>query len=56
MNDRCLPKGRVVIRITVDKAEPLTGVATTGSGDALPFEGWLGLLGVLSQLVVSRLD
>lgn len=39
------------IRISVENVEPLTGTAAVEDGQELPFEGWMGLLDVISQLV-----
>jgi hypothetical protein len=44
-------RGAAVIRVTIEKVHPLTGTATRESGTALRFDGWLGLLGVLSELL-----
>ena len=41
----------MLIRIVVEQAQPLAGTATTEGRDPLPFEGWLELLRVLSELV-----
>jgi hypothetical protein len=41
----------MVIRLRIDKADPLTGSAATDERRPLPFEGWIELLGVLSELV-----
>jgi hypothetical protein len=41
----------MLIRIVVEQAQPLAGTATTAGRDPLPFEGWLELLRVLSELV-----
>jgi hypothetical protein len=41
----------VDIRISIEQPEPLTGTAATDERGPLPFEGWLGLLRVLSTLV-----
>jgi hypothetical protein len=43
-----------VIRVTVETAEPLTGTAAGKPGEAIRFEGWLGLLNALSTLVGPR--
>lgn len=44
----------IVIRVTVENAEPLTGTAAGPPGEAIRFEGWLGLLNALSTLVGPR--
>jgi hypothetical protein len=41
----------VVICVTIEQVNPLTGTVARESGQAARFEGWLGLLGVLSELV-----
>ena len=41
----------VVIRISIDQTEPLTGTATTGDEAPVPFEGWMEFLGVVSELL-----
>jgi hypothetical protein len=43
----------ILLRISIEKLEPLTGSATLGDGERVWFEGWLGLLSVLSELVNS---
>jgi hypothetical protein len=40
----------LVIRVMIERLCPLIGSAVVGSGEAVRFEGWLGLLGVLAQL------
>jgi hypothetical protein len=47
-NAECTPR---VIRVTIEMPDPLSGTVKTETGEALPFVGWLGLLGVLSKLV-----
>jgi hypothetical protein len=42
-----------VVRIAIDNVHPLTGTAAAGGGEALRFEGWLGLLRALSALIVT---
>ena len=39
-----------VIRLRIERAEPLAGTAETEGGAPLPFEGWLELLHVLATL------
>ncbi len=46
-------RGPRVIRVAVESIEPLTGTAAAETGQQVPFEGWLGLLGVLAELVGS---
>jgi hypothetical protein len=41
----------IVIRIAIQEVEPLTGVALNAAGDKREFEGWLCLLGALSELL-----
>jgi hypothetical protein len=41
----------MLIRISIEKAEPLTGTAATAGNRPLPFAGWLELLRVISELV-----
>jgi hypothetical protein len=41
----------IEIRIAIQQVEPLTGVALNGAGDKRRFEGWLCLLGALSELL-----
>jgi hypothetical protein len=41
----------VVIRVSIENVVPLTGSMAGESGETVRFEGWLGLLGVLSELV-----
>jgi hypothetical protein len=41
----------MLIRVVIDQAQPLTGTAATEGRDPLRFEGWLELLGVVSELV-----
>ncbi len=53
MNSRNAERGPIVIRIAIEKQQPLTGRATAAGGEQLRFEGWLGLLSVLSKLVGS---
>ena len=42
--------------VSIEQSEPLRGSVSCVSGEALRFDGWLELLGVLSELVdaVSR--
>jgi hypothetical protein len=41
----------MLIRIWVERMEPLAGTATTEGSEPLRFEGWLELLRVVSELV-----
>ena len=43
----------MLIRITIDHTQPLAGTAATGGSDPVPFDGWLELLRVLSDLVAA---
>ena len=43
-----------VIRLRIERAEPLAGTAETEGGAPLPFEGWLELLHVLATLIRAR--
>jgi hypothetical protein len=43
----------VLIRIWVRSTQPLTGTAATKGSGPLHFDGWLELLRVISQLVVT---
>lgn len=40
-----------VIRIDVDRSEPLAGTATLEDGDTLAFEGWMELMRVVAELL-----
>ncbi len=39
------------IRLEVEHPDPPCGTAASEGGAAVPFQGWLGLLGVLSSLL-----
>ena len=44
----------MMIEVRVDELHPPVGEVTSGDGDhqsARPFTGWLGLMGVLSELL-----
>jgi hypothetical protein len=41
----------VLIHIWVERTQPLAGTAAVEEAEPLRFEGWLELLGVLSELV-----
>jgi hypothetical protein len=43
----------MLIRIWVERMEPLAGTATTEGSEPLRFEGWLELLRVVSELVAA---
>ncbi len=45
-----------VIRIEIERAEPLAGTAATEGGAPLAFEGWLELLHVLATLIGAEGD
>lgn len=42
-----------MITITLESQDPPCGMASTERGDAVRFEGWLGMLRVLSDLVAA---
>jgi hypothetical protein len=44
----------VLIRVWIDRADPLAGTAAVEGAEPLPFQGWLELLRVLSELVVDN--
>jgi hypothetical protein len=41
----------MLIRISIEQTEPLTGTAATATSRPLPFVGWLELLRAISELV-----
>jgi hypothetical protein len=43
----------MLIRISIETTQPLVGAAATEGGDPVPFEGWLDLLKVVSELVAA---
>jgi hypothetical protein len=43
----------VLIRILIEKTQPLAGTAATKGREPLHFDGWLELLRVISELVAS---
>jgi hypothetical protein len=43
----------VLIRIWVERMEPLAGTAATEGSEPLRFDGWLELLRVVSELVAA---
>jgi hypothetical protein len=46
-----LEAAAVLIRIWIERVQPLAGTAATEGGAPLAFEGWLELLTVVSELV-----
>jgi hypothetical protein len=48
---RCLRMDAMLIRISIEKTEPLVGTAVTGRGAPVPFVGWLDLLRAISEVV-----
>jgi hypothetical protein len=45
------PIGHPEIRISIETREPVKGEARVSTGEAVPFQGWLDLLRVLSELL-----
>jgi hypothetical protein len=43
----------MLIHIRVENMQPLAGTAVAKGSDPLPFEGWLELLRVISELVAA---
>jgi hypothetical protein len=43
----------VVIRIRIQRSEPLTGTAVTEDGSTVGFEGWMELIGAVAELLGS---
>jgi hypothetical protein len=43
----------VLIRIRIERTQPLAGTAEIAGTEPLAFDGWLELLGVLSELVAA---
>jgi hypothetical protein len=43
----------VLIRVWIERAEPLAGTAAVEGAEPLAFQGWLDLLRVLSELVMG---
>lgn len=41
----------IVIRVTIVTTEPLTGTAAGKTKETVRFDGWLGLLAALAELV-----
>jgi hypothetical protein len=44
-------RGPIVIRVTIESADPLTGDAASQTSETVRFDGWLGLLAALAELV-----
>ena len=44
----------VLIRVWIERAEPLAGTAAVEGAEPLAFQGWLELLRVLSELIVDH--
>jgi hypothetical protein len=47
------PEERVLIRIWLERTQPLAGTAATEGAAPRRFDGWLELLGALSELVAT---
>jgi hypothetical protein len=43
----------LLIRLWIERSQPLTGTAAVEGAEPLAFQGWLELLRVLSELVVD---
>ncbi len=43
----------MLIRISIERTQPLAGAAVTEGSDPVPFDGWLELLRVVSELVAA---
>jgi hypothetical protein len=43
----------VLIRIWIERPEPLAGEAATEGSEPLRFDGWLELLAVVSELIAA---
>jgi hypothetical protein len=41
----------VVIRLRIQRLEPLLGIASTHDGSELVFEGWMELIGAIAELL-----
>jgi hypothetical protein len=41
----------VVIRLRIQRLEPLLGTASTYDGSELDFEGWMELIGAIAELL-----
>jgi hypothetical protein len=46
----------MLIHIRVENTQSLSGTAATKGSDPLPFDGWLELLRVISELVNAAAD
>jgi hypothetical protein len=44
----------LLIRLSIETTEPLSGTAAIEGGDPLPFKGWLDLLSVITELARPR--
>jgi hypothetical protein len=40
----------LLIRLSIETTEPLSGTAAIEGGEPIPFEGWLDLLRVITEL------
>jgi hypothetical protein len=45
--------GDAVIRIRVQRLDPLTGIAASETGAEFGFEGWMELIGAVANLIGS---
>ena len=45
--------GDAVIRIRVQRLDPLTGIAASETGAEVGFEGWMELIGAVANLIGS---
>jgi hypothetical protein len=45
--------GDAVIRIRVQRLDPLTGIAASETGTEFGFEGWMELIGAVANLIGS---
>jgi hypothetical protein len=43
----------VLIRVWIERSQPLAGTAAAGEAEPLHFDGWLELLRVISELVAA---
>jgi hypothetical protein len=46
----------MLIHIRIENTQPLSGTAGAKGSDPLPFDGWLELLRVISELVDAAAD
>jgi hypothetical protein len=44
----------MLIRVQIESTQPLAGTAAAEGSDPLPFDGWLELLRVISELVAAE--